>query len=279
MWVWHRKMTAENGGLSVIKKATKVLTAVDLPANWRDHIEVVTRNGARCGSTRSPTTSWTPSRPWPQAKRSSPWTTAQGHYRGPPALQLHDALDRRPPPAADPHLRLERLMEAPRTELKLVGVFDTNSQGRNPGNPNCFLFPLPNGAWRVYPLLARRCGGRDLEPGRCRLDDLLLQPPAGPGDRRQGPRRHRRPGQEGIRLSKPRRRHEGRQGPGPARHDHRPDVRGPQDHAQAPQGRPPDCGDRTYQRGRREARAQRLAGQEDQMGASFRDCHPQPCGR
>ena len=35
-------------------------------------------------------------------------------------------------------------------ELKLVGVFDTNSQGRNPGNPNCFLFPLPNGAWRVY---------------------------------------------------------------------------------------------------------------------------------
>ena len=35
-------------------------------------------------------------------------------------------------------------------ELKLVGVFETSSQGRNPGNPNCFLFPLPNGAWRVY---------------------------------------------------------------------------------------------------------------------------------
>ena len=35
-------------------------------------------------------------------------------------------------------------------ELKLVGIFETNSQGRNPGNPNCFLFPLPNGAWRVY---------------------------------------------------------------------------------------------------------------------------------
>ncbi len=43
MWVWHRKMTAENGGLSVIKKATKVLTAVDLPANWRDHIAVITK--------------------------------------------------------------------------------------------------------------------------------------------------------------------------------------------------------------------------------------------
>ena len=35
-------------------------------------------------------------------------------------------------------------------ELNLVGVFDTNSAGRNPGNPNCFLFPLTNGGWRVY---------------------------------------------------------------------------------------------------------------------------------
>src|SRR5208283_4327294 len=43
MWIWHRKMTAENHGLEIIKKATKVLTAADLPANWRDHIEVVTR--------------------------------------------------------------------------------------------------------------------------------------------------------------------------------------------------------------------------------------------
>jgi len=43
MWIWHRKMTAANQGLSIIKPATKVLTTADLPANWRDHIEVVTR--------------------------------------------------------------------------------------------------------------------------------------------------------------------------------------------------------------------------------------------
>ena len=35
-------------------------------------------------------------------------------------------------------------------ELKLVGIFKTNSQGRDPGTANCFLFPLLNGAWRVY---------------------------------------------------------------------------------------------------------------------------------
>ena len=52
MWIFHRKMTAENDGLSIIKPATKVLSAADVPANWRDHIEVVTRGRARSGSTR-----------------------------------------------------------------------------------------------------------------------------------------------------------------------------------------------------------------------------------
>ena len=35
-------------------------------------------------------------------------------------------------------------------ELGLVGIFKTISEGRNPGTPNCFLFPLDNGAWKVY---------------------------------------------------------------------------------------------------------------------------------
>ena len=43
MWVWHRKMGAENQGLARIKETTKVLAVADLPANWRDHIEVVKR--------------------------------------------------------------------------------------------------------------------------------------------------------------------------------------------------------------------------------------------
>ena len=31
-----------------------------------------------------------------------------------------------------------------------MGIFKTISEGRDLGTPNCFLFPLPNGAWRVY---------------------------------------------------------------------------------------------------------------------------------
>ncbi len=35
MWIWHRKMTAENGGLSVVKEATATLSEADLPPDWR----------------------------------------------------------------------------------------------------------------------------------------------------------------------------------------------------------------------------------------------------
>ena len=87
-------------------------------------------------------------------------------------------------------------------ELNLVGVFDTNSEGRNPGNAQ--LLPLSPDQWRLasLPLLARHRRGRDLEPRRPGVDHLLLQPPAGPGDRRQDPRRHRRPGKGGAYVFK-----------------------------------------------------------------------------
>lgn len=33
---------------------------------------------------------------------------------------------------------------------KYRGVSRTNSQGKHPDQPNCFMFPQPNGAWKVY---------------------------------------------------------------------------------------------------------------------------------
>ena len=41
---------------------------------------------------------------------------------------------------------LEKLMETG----KYQGIFRTISNGNNPGTPNCFMFPLDNGGWRVY---------------------------------------------------------------------------------------------------------------------------------
>lgn len=44
MWVWHRKMTAENGGLKLLKQGDKLRT---VPANWRDHLTVTRRQSNR----------------------------------------------------------------------------------------------------------------------------------------------------------------------------------------------------------------------------------------
>ena len=45
---------------------------------------------------------------------------------------------------------LAHLMETEAAELGLVGIFHTNSPGKDRGSPNCFLFPLSKGSWKVY---------------------------------------------------------------------------------------------------------------------------------
>lgn len=52
MWIWHRKMTKENEGLKLLKTATKVLSASELPENWRDLVkEKVSRSVPAAEST------------------------------------------------------------------------------------------------------------------------------------------------------------------------------------------------------------------------------------
>ena len=147
IWQWHRKMTAENHGLELIKPATKVLSVEDLPANWRDNIEVVQKkrskvriNDVALGEldTFEALTSSRKAIPLDETHKEhiehlirSGFTTlwiADHHL-----LQAHTCA-------------LAKLKE----ELKLPGTFTTNSQGNNPGSPNCFCFPLHRGGWKVY---------------------------------------------------------------------------------------------------------------------------------
>jgi hypothetical protein len=152
MWIWHRKMTAGNGGLSVIKPATKVLTAADLPANWRDHIAVVTRKRSKVRVSEVPDDKLDTFEALASSQKIIPLDAS--HKAQIEALQRSSYTTLW---NSDHHLlqthtcALQSLVDGPEAkELGLVGVFKTTSQGRNPGNPNCFLFPLPNGAWRVY---------------------------------------------------------------------------------------------------------------------------------
>lgn len=43
MWLWHRKSTPTNLGLKLLKPAERMFDIRDLPANWRDHLDVIKR--------------------------------------------------------------------------------------------------------------------------------------------------------------------------------------------------------------------------------------------
>jgi hypothetical protein len=153
MWVWHRKMTAENHGLEIIKSATQTLSSSDLPANWHDHLAVVTRQRAKVLIANLP------------AEDIDPFESLASSRRLVPLDAMHKAIIEELGRSGfstvwvpDFHLlqththALQALIDNPehRTSLKLKGFFRTNSKGRDPATPNCFCFPAEDGAWRVY---------------------------------------------------------------------------------------------------------------------------------
>ncbi len=155
LWVWHRKMSAENHGLEIIKPATKRLSEADLPANWRDHIEAV--KGRRVTDT-------------PAAKASKPdvWDTLTTAYYAPHEAdhdRTVDALRERGWVCTwDAEHECYRTHAAGLKEvfvaLGLRGTFETLSTGRDKATPNCYLFRRPNGAF-----LVKRFGNPAEAPG------------------------------------------------------------------------------------------------------------------
>jgi hypothetical protein len=153
LWIYSRTSTPENQGYTLIRPAAKLLTTSDLPANWEDHLDVVS------------------------GKRS------KVKVRGYEGADAGDSLDQMTEAHAvvrldDMHHKVldmlqntgytclwvgdHNLAQTHTVALKQVfeklkesghplrGLFDTNSRGDDAGKPNCFMRPKPNGAWDVY---------------------------------------------------------------------------------------------------------------------------------
>jgi hypothetical protein len=145
MWIWHRKMTTENRGLELLEAADWPLSEDDLPENWRDHLDVVTRKRSKVrirGVVESVadefdilSSSWKRTPLDEQHREHIEWLCGQpystvwlpDHH----LLQTHTAA-------------LKRL----HAEKNLLGLFETATRESTP--MNCFAFPYPNGAWKVY---------------------------------------------------------------------------------------------------------------------------------
>ena len=142
MWIWHRKSIGTDG-FKVVKHG---IALIDIPPNWKDHIKVVT------GQRRKNLPNMIPDAQvsaFEQLCGQRPQTKLDTeHKRLTGWLQENDALwwwDQ------DHHMLVTHTMWVKRAheELGLIGVFDTNSDGKNLNEQNCFMFPLRGGAWTV----------------------------------------------------------------------------------------------------------------------------------
>ena len=143
LWVWARRASKERGSFAPIKKAEKVLTEADLPANWRDHIEVIERKRAKVRVLGVDDT---------REDQFDALTTAVHQT---PLDDIHkDIIDELSETGfSTVWVHDHHLLQTHTCALKEIGLdplFDTDSPGTDKAIPNCFMFPIPAGAWKVY---------------------------------------------------------------------------------------------------------------------------------
>src|SRR5574340_707990 len=155
LWIWHRKMNASNQGLTILKDnvhedGSRAYTIV--PDNWKLYIDVTTNKRSKIRiegvaeedqddlANKAAAQKHVSLEPEHQqiidelqAKRNYTTVWVPEHH----LLQTHTKA-------------LKDIYEARiGGENEIRGVFDTLAEGRDPSKPNCFLFPLTGGGFRV----------------------------------------------------------------------------------------------------------------------------------
>lgn len=148
LWIWHRKQRGTDG-LSLVKQGVPL---VDIPPNWKDHVDVVTNKRKKIkpsliADSESKTGTKDP---------IDEFEELAGQHLQVPLDSQHKALmawlennmavswwD------ADHHMLVCHTSDLKKahTELKLKGVFETNTSGSS--EQNCFAFPKKHGQWTV----------------------------------------------------------------------------------------------------------------------------------
>ncbi len=140
-WVWRRDMPAN--GLELLKATDAKLTEADVP-NWRDHVDVIAK---RRSKTRV------------QGADEAKLDDLAASQKIIPFDEMHKRiLDELAATGytviwdADNHLLTTHTcaLKEVKERLQLSGYFETISEGKDPGTPNCFCFLRPNGGLDVF---------------------------------------------------------------------------------------------------------------------------------
>ncbi|HZZ82325.1 MAG TPA: primase-helicase family protein, partial [Gemmataceae bacterium] len=145
IWIAHKKATKENEGFKLLHARRAEFAPV--PDNWHDHLEVVTKRRSRIrikGVEDEDSFERLLS-----AHRRVPMDTTHKRHIDELAKSGYTTIW-----VPDHHLlqthtkALEWLTHVP--GIRVIGVYRTSSAGTDKGSPNCFLFPMSNGSWKVY---------------------------------------------------------------------------------------------------------------------------------
>jgi hypothetical protein len=116
---------------------------VDWPRDFRDHLEVVTRKQKR---TRIKGTEAEESDAIDQANRDRPRVPLEAAHRS--FIRELESSGYYCCWCADHNCLVAHTF--PIKKIKLPGVYATKSEGTDPHAPNCWMYPLKGGGWRVY---------------------------------------------------------------------------------------------------------------------------------
>lgn len=156
MWIHHVNATTENKGYGVIKNATDALDASDVPINWRDHLSVICTSRSKVQ-----VRGWSSKGEVLEGDALDQMTQERArieldevHHRILDELEgmgyTYYWVDDHHLAQAHTGALLELYQKFAEQGTPLKGVFDTVSPGDDPGKPNCFMRPRPNGGWDVY---------------------------------------------------------------------------------------------------------------------------------
>lgn len=148
LWVWHRRMVAGEG-LSLLKQGGKLFT---IPPNWRDYLDVVKGRRRRVipffvKEAQNPEQAYDE---FEAMSNQRPKVQLDTEHR-----RLIEWFEKNRPGGSwwnDSHWMLVTHtlhLKAAHTALGLRGIFETNSEGTNLDDQNCFAFPLINGGWSI----------------------------------------------------------------------------------------------------------------------------------
>lgn len=147
MWCWHTKMFGTDG-FTLVKASSDTLSASDLPVNWRDHAAVVTRKRGKvqiAGLDSAYEDEFDE-----LAASCSNVPLDDTHKRIIDELSKTGYVTVWHPDFHCVHTHTGGLSHVHKNVPGIRGVFQTISPGSDKASPNCFMFPLRDGGFKVY---------------------------------------------------------------------------------------------------------------------------------